>query len=314
MSFAGESRRAANGAQRPPVEVLEYYTGQSVCSSPGRWVHLLDPLSAAPGEVARTVQGLAIHEWVAEPFYGVSIPDDRREESHLRTAEAMLDMIQALDGRSMTEAREPRCRLVGICRHFMLLAVAILRHHSVPARGRGGFGDYFGTGKHEDHWVCEYWDASAGRWKLLDAQFDEAFVGALGITHDITDVPRDRFLTAAAAWQACRTDGAEPADFGIETTGKRGLWFIAGSLIRDLATLNKVEVLPWDVWGAQPSPDTELSSDALAFFDELAALLADPDAHHNEIRGRFATESDLTVPATVFNSLLHRRDRMPQEG
>ena len=34
-----------------------------------------------------------------------------------------------------------------------------------------------------------------------------------------------------------------------------GYWFIAGNLVRDLAALNKVELLPWDDWGAMVGPD-----------------------------------------------------------
>lgn len=298
---------------REQQSVLDYYTEQSVGSSPGRHAALLDQMSAEPADVARAVQGLLIYEWVAEPFYGVTIPDDRREESHIRTVEGLIDAMLVLDDRPLTEPRTPDHRLVGICRHFMLLAVAILRHHGVPARSRGGFGSYFGTGKYEDHWVCEYWDASEQRWKLLDPQFDDRFVGALGIDHDITDLPRDKFWTSAIAWRACRSGEADPMDFGIETTGMRGLWFVAGSLVRDLATLNRVEVLPWDVWGGQPPPEADVSEEVLAWFDGIAELTADPDANHEEIRRRFATDQELTVPSTVFNSLLQRRDRLPQE-
>lgn len=60
---------------------------------------------------------------------------------------------------------------------------------------------------------------------------------------DILDVPRDRFLCAGEAWFSCRS-GADPAKFGIDHTGVRGLWFVAGDLIRDVAALNKAEMLP----------------------------------------------------------------------
>jgi hypothetical protein len=43
------------------------------------------------------------------------------------------------------------------------------------------------------------------------------------------------------------------------------LWFVAGSLVRDVAARNKVELLPWDAWGAQPQPDETLDDDQLAF-------------------------------------------------
>lgn len=293
--------------------VLDYYTAQSVSSSPGRHAARFDELPVEPAAVARTVQNLLIYEWVAEPFYAVAIPDERREETHLRTTEALIEAMLALDDRALAEPRSADKRVVGICRHFMLLAVAILRHHGVPARSRGGFGSYFGPGKQEDHWVCEYWDGSEQRWRVLDPQFDDKFVAALGIDHDITDVPRDKFWTASRAWRSCRSGESDPMVFGIEKHEMRGLWFVAGSLVRDVATLNKVEVLPWDVWGAQPAPDTELSQQELTFFDGLAEITADPDANHLEIRRRFAADPGLAVPTTVFNSMLQRRDRMPLE-
>lgn len=296
----------------PVPSLLAFYTDQSVASAPGEHASLFDQLPSEPAGVARIVQGLLMYEWVAEPFYAVSIPNQRREETHLRTVEELVAAMLTLDDRALTEQRSPEHRVVGICRHFMLLAVAILRHHGTPARSRGGFGDYFVAGKYEDHWVCEYWDHVGQQWKLLDPQFDEKFIEALGIEHDITDVPRDKFWTAAAAWRACRSGEADPMDFGIQTHRMRGLWFVAGSLLRDLATVNNVEVLPWDVWGEQPPPDTDLTPEALTFFDGIAELTADPDAQHAQIRSRFTTDPRLTVPATVFNSLLQRRDRIPQ--
>jgi hypothetical protein len=30
----------------------------------------------------------------------------------------------------------------------------------------------------------------------------------------------------------------------------RGLWFVAGNLLRDAAALNNMGMLPWDAWGA----------------------------------------------------------------
>ena len=48
--------------------------------------------------------------------------------------------------------------------------------------------------------------------------------------------------------------------------------------MRDLATLNGFEILPWDVWGSQPEPNVMLSDEELKFFDEIALLTADPDA------------------------------------
>ena len=82
-----------------------------------------------------------------------------------------------------------------------------------------------------------------------------------------------------------------------------------GDLVRDLAALNKVETLPWDVWGAMPGPDAPLRDDQLALFDRLlAALTQKPDASFAEVRGLYEDDGRLRVPGTVFNSLLQRQE------
>jgi hypothetical protein len=85
-----------------------------------------------------------------------------------------------------------------------------------------------------------------------------------------------------------------------------GLWFVAGSLVRDVACLSKVEVLRWDVWAAQPQPNEPLSDDQLAFFDELAALARKPDESFDELLGRYQADDRLRVPAAVCNAILGR--------
>ena len=178
---------------------------------------------------------------------------------------------------------------------------------------RGGFGVYFRPGYFEDHVLCEVWDAGNRRWVLIDPQFDEVFRERLGIRHDHLDVPRDQFVVAADAWRRCRSGEAEPSRFGIGFAGLYGLWFVGGSLVRDVAALNKVELLPWDAWGAQPRPDEALGEDQLAFFDALAALAGAPHESFDELRERYETDARLRAPATVFNAILDRPEpsRLP---
>ncbi|WP_178130545.1 transglutaminase domain-containing protein [Reyranella sp. CPCC 100927] len=290
--------------------VLAPFVKQSSFSTPGRHAPLFDALPGDPVGVARVVQGLLIYEHVSEPFYGYALPDARRDESHIRSVERIIDTLLARDDRPLHVARPPEGRVVGICHHFMLLSLAILRHHGAPARGRGGFGAYFNPGKFEDHWVCEYWKADEARWALLDSQFDDVFSRNLGIRHDVHDVPYDQFLTASNAWRQCRAGNLDPAQFGIEFSRLRGLWFIAGSLVRDLATLNGCEILPWDVWGVQPLPDATLSPQDLAFFDEIALLTADPDANFDALRQLFARDARVRMTETVFNALRQREERV----
>ena len=112
---------------------------------------------------------------------------------------------------------------------------------------------------------------------------------------------------------ACRMGEADPAKFGIFKGDLRGLWFIAGNLIRDVAALNKREMLPWDVWGGMPKPDAVIPADQLPFFDRLAELTREPDENFAEITTLYESDARLRVPAQVFNSLLQRVEQLPND-
>jgi hypothetical protein len=80
-------------------------------------------------------------------------------------------------------------------------------------------------------------------------------------------------------------------------------------VVRVVAALNKVESLPWDVWGGQPQPNTELSDAQGEYFAELAALSQEPDDAFGELQKRYATDELIRVPETVFNAVLQRPER-----
>jgi len=64
--------------------------------------------------------------------------------------------------------------------------------------------------------------------------------------------------------------------------------------------LNNREMLPWDVWGAMRRHDGELD---FGFFDQLAIVSSDPDAHIDELNALYCDER-VNVPRTVFNAEL----------
>jgi hypothetical protein len=289
-------------------EILEYYSRPFAMTSAGKFDSMLAGLPKDVAALARLVQGLEVYDVVASDFYGFNIPDERKDEIHIRPIEEMLGRLLAIDDQPLTVARPIEKRLVSRCRNFLLFLLSIMRAKGIPARARCGFGAYFNPGYFEDHWVCEYWNAAEERWVLVDVQLDEVWREKLRIDFDILDVPRDRFLVAGDAWKRCRVGEADPSQFGISFVNLRGLWFVAGNLVRDIAALNKMEMLPWDVWGGQPKPDEQLSNEQLAFFDKLAALSREPDASFDELRKLYAENQNLRVAGTVFNSLLNRSE------
>lgn len=272
-------------------------------SDAGRQARLFDGLPQDVDGLARIVQGLLMHEHVA-PAYGLTLSPEQHAQAHLRPVEKILETIAAQDQRPLPVARPAGERVVGVCRHFALLHVAMLRAHGMAARARCGFGAYFEKGKFIDHWVTEYWNDADGRWVLIDSQLDARQRELFKVTFDPLDVPRDQFLVAGDAWKLCRSGQADAGAFGI--LDMYGLWFIAGNVIRDVAALNNREMLPWDVWGAMSPNDAALD---LPFIDHLAELSHAPDEHPDELRAVYQ-DKRIAVPGTVFNAVLNRPDHI----
>jgi hypothetical protein len=273
--------------------------------SAGAYAAMFDGLPRQLAALAGVVQGLLLHEHWA-PAYGVALSDERRSASHIRPVERMLERLLSQNGQPLGAARSVEDRLVGVCRHFTVLLVAMLRHQGVPARARCGFGVYFNPGRFEDHWVCEYWHSGERRWILVDAQIDALQQEKLRPDFDLLDVPRDRFVIAGDAWAQCRAGNVDPSTCGIFDL--RGLWFIVGNLLRDLAALNNMEMLPWDIWGVMPSADAPLHADCLTICDRLATITRTPDTAFTELRQLYKGDGRLRVPETVFNGVLKRSE------
>jgi hypothetical protein len=272
-----------------------------VMTAAGKYADLIDGLPADPAGVARVVQGLLIHEfWV--DAYGVTLAEPDRDRVNLRRVEQVLEAVTSADDRPLDVPRAPAQRIATNCRGFSVLAVALFRAHGVPARARCGFGAYFKPGWFEDHWVAEYFDGD--RWKLLDAQIDGLQRERLGVTFDLTDVPRDQFVIAGQAWMRTRAGSADPDRFGLSTINESGAWWIAANLMRDAAALDNVELLPWDLWGAMPEPADTIDG---ALFDELAAATAGPDMA--QVR-RLLADERLHVPDEVFNFQHGRKEAL----
>ena len=278
------------------IDPLAYYAEPEVMTTPGRYGSYLDGLPTDIGALCQVLQGVMIHVFWAEQ-YALAKEEIRQDEVQLRSLEARLARIIELDARPLTEARDPAQRVVGNCRDYALLLTAILRQQGVPARARCGFGRYFLPDHYEDHWVCEHWKADAERWVLVDAQLDALQRHALHIRFDPLDVPREQFIVGGRAWQLCRSGQADPETFGI--FDMHGLWFVRGDLVRDVAALNKVELLPWDSWGLIEKRDDELSTDDLVLLDRVAELTAGDVPHFETVRMLYEHQPGLRVPPTI---------------
>lgn len=279
---------------------LDFYAGQSAVTDPGRASAQLTGIPTDLTGLHRAANGLVIHYRADDPL-GQGIPEERMAEIDSRRAETMLERLASLADQPLTEPREAQERLVGCCRDYTVLFLAMARSLAIPARARVGFGTYFVPDFKLDHELAEVWDAAENRWRLLDANIADGHRDPNdGTAIDPLDVPRDRFLVAGAAWQRCRRDEDDPATFivspQLDLPATRGWPYLRHNLLQDLAALNKSEMLLWDNWGLAEQP--EVGDDGLALLDRLADLTAAAEPPLIELRRLFEQEP-LRVPAVV---------------
>src|SRR5580692_11988462 len=247
---------------------------------------VLKAIPADPVGICRLVPGLVLH-----PFEATDLGLDagRFGEQQIRQASAIIRAVLALDSAALDIPREPERRLVGTCRTFVVLSCALLRHRGIAARARCGFGTYFRPGLGLDHWITEYWYEAGERWVRVDTQhLEQSFV-----PHP-EDLQPGEFLTGGESWAGYRHGGIDAATFGVAGTENFGPAEISGNTIRDLAALNKVEMLPWDEWGRMTAAYRGATgADYDELIDTVAAVCAadEPDA----IAALYARE-ELQVP------------------
>lgn len=223
-----------------------------------------------PVDLIRPVSRLVIQPHEAE---AAGIAAERLAENQIRPAAVLVERLLAVDAAPLSEPRETGKRVVGTCRHFAVLACALLRNAGHAARVRCGFATYFQPGQALDHWVIEYRLDDATRWIRLDP---ETLGGS--VLPNADDLSPGDFLTGAEAWAAYRRGEVDGSTFGVYGTENFGPAEIKGNAVRDLAAMNKVETLPWDEWGRMTDAYAGLTGeDYDALLDELAAVCASDD-------------------------------------
>lgn len=251
--------------------LLEYYKLHSPITDPGGFSTLYSTLPGTVPGIVDAIHGLLMHFFWAD-VYRVNLTELQKEHINSRHVFKILEVICNIDNSQLECKRPSGMRFMGNCRDHAVFLCSILRSKGIPARARCGFVKYFNTGRFDDHWICEYWNGQYGRWVRVDAQLDDVQKQALSISFDTLDIPPTEFLSGADVWLLCRR-GAENPDCFSESH-KNGFSSIRGNLIRDLACLNKMELLQWDCWGLILKEENELSQEDLNLLDNIACMIA----------------------------------------
>lgn len=291
-------------------ESLRYYAKAGPVTNIEKYREFVDWLTDDVRAIFQVVQGILVHDgWLKA--YGIGFNDAQRYDFNSLTMETVLDKAIELGGRSLPIPRAPDKRVIGCCRDFATLMTALLRAKGIPARSRCGFAAYFDDSPTwEDHWVCEYWNTEQLRWILVDPQMDPFQQSVLSLSFSPLDIPRSQFLTGAEAWLACLEKRFDPVHFGISGNPAEynletlyGLWFVRGNLLRDFASLNKVETVPllmrlwrdltWRSWRLVGERDEKLTNTDLSLLNQLAQVATTPDVRFGELRKLYQTNREL---------------------
>lgn len=292
--------------QSLPKDTADFYKQQSKESNPGKHINMYSNLPNEIDGLFRVVHGLIAHHDDTQDMYGFAVPESRILEANTRYMEDILTKLKQMDSSPLTQEREPQNRFLGSCRDFALTLCSLLRHNGTPARLRVGFAGYFRPGRYSDHWVTEYWNEEKQSWILVDAELGEKEIEKYGITFDPTNVPRDQFLPGGVVWKMTKNGRKDPSLFGVHKVPVNGLWFIRADTLRDLASLNKVELLPWDYtefFDKQFIQLSELPSDEIELIDEIADVTSNPDFDVKTIQNLYQSNSQLQVSGTIRSYL-----------
>lgn len=241
---------------------------------------------------------MLIHPWMPKGI-APRIPRNRFGDMEIRFVESMLARLQELENRSLDEARPLKTRLVGNCRDFAVLLCATFREQHVPARVRYGFSTYFAKNFFTDHVICEYRKVDEKRWVTVDSQIDGDHRRAYRITFDPCDIPIGQFIHAGKSWNAYREGALNPNLIGLDASlkGHRGESFVRSALVRDMAGLNKLELLCMDSWGL--ADKEQLNRNQLEVLDKAATITTEDNNDIRELRAYFESSPGLAVPSTI---------------
>ena len=111
-----------------------FWAVQSLVTEPGPAAAAIDQLPSDLGTLRAASRQLVFHYWADGDYAANGIAPERISEIDTRYAAVMFARLGELADLPLSAARQPGQRLVGCCRDFTVLFVAMARHKGIPSR------------------------------------------------------------------------------------------------------------------------------------------------------------------------------------
>ncbi|MFG2961454.1 transglutaminase domain-containing protein [Streptomyces sp. NPDC048291] len=262
------------------------YAQQSPITRLTRHQHgLLDGLPRDPLSICASAQNLVVSPQEA---IAAGIPENRIKEQGVRPVRDLLAILTELWPERLERWRPLEVRVVGTTRHSAVLACSMLRAQGYATRVRCGYLAPISGKEPRTHWTTEWWSESDGRWIRME------FFPAISGSDRRSGQASIEFVTAGEAWQLCRSRSPGRSPIGLDIFGAGASAEISADVVRDLAALGKLEMLPTDAWGRMTAPQSGLASAAyLNLIDVVASV-----CNRGDLSGivRLRAGVDLAVP------------------
>jgi hypothetical protein len=214
------------------------------------------------------------------------------EDDILPTASAMLAELYRRDARGFVPDRSEENKLILTCRFVAVLTACILKSKGIPARVRSGFEPYAvpRPDKSCDHWITQYWDASAERWVSIDVDCCKE-----NISFNPFDMPVGTFEWSADVWLNARAGRVDPERYW-NAGGHAGFMPIAWELLYDFHCLMGSEIIY--LHGPKYLNIGEfdkIGENDLQELDTLARLMQEPDDNFEKLKEIYESNKKLRL-------------------
>jgi len=152
--------------------------------------------------------------------------------------------------------------------------------------------------------LCEYWNERKERWLLVDSEINDLVRKEYKTKESFNpfDINHSEFISSGRAWQMCKAGEIKPEKIGVPSINITGFWFVIGSIVRDLASLNKIELLPWDYTDfsdKQFKNFSELPREDLELLDKASEILEGAHDAWKKVIEFYAKNSKLQIPERI---------------